>query len=307
MFPNVKNKKFVDINTNRQVSVIDQFENIAILDNKQKVDVNRLLDRNFFDQYIDPKEFFNESNLSVFTEKIKSIPNDVLNQMEDTSVPYTEYDPEEEKRILLEKANRMTNTNINQAMNQMDKFRQFLDPEDEIQMPTPLPQGDTSVRIVEDVNNSPRPFIQPNPSVTSPKEKVKTEQFVSQPQPVQQPNDPMISMFKNIKRNQGFNVNIKIDGKIPRPDFIEMMEDSYEVSIIDYLADEFTNKLLSDPSFIRNKIKEEINKVVYGNKAEKSTTKVEKTNTTKTKVLQESDNPTPKVRRSKKASTNVSS
>jgi len=70
--------------------------------------------------------------------------------------------------------------------------------------------------------------------------------------------DPVIGMFKNVKRNTDFKINLKIDGKIPRLDFIEMMEDSYEVSIIEYLADEFTNNLLKDPSIIRNKIINEI-------------------------------------------------
>jgi hypothetical protein len=42
-----------------------------------------------------------------------------------------------------------------------------------------------------------------------------------------------------------------------------MMEDSYNVSIIDYLSSEFTNELLRNPSIIENTIKEEIKKLVY--------------------------------------------
>ena len=74
--------------------------------------------------------------------------------------------------------------------------------------------------------------------------------------------DPIISMFKNVKRNLDFKINLKIDGKIPRLDFIEMMEDSYDVSMIEYLAEEFTNNLLMDPSFIRNKIIDEIKSMI---------------------------------------------
>ena len=55
-------------------------------------------------------------------------------------------------------------------------------------------------------------------------------------------------MFKNVKRNTEFKINLKVDGKIPRLDFIEMMEDSYEISIIEYLADEFTDNILRNPS-----------------------------------------------------------
>jgi len=78
-------------------------------------------------------------------------------------------------------------------------------------------------------------------------------------------NDPVTSMFRNVKRNVDFKINLKIDGKIPRLDFIEMMEDSYELSIVDFLAEEFTNKLLSDPSIIRNKVKEEIFNLISKN------------------------------------------
>ena len=69
--------------------------------------------------------------------------------------------------------------------------------------------------------------------------------------------------IKNIKKNTDFKISIDIDNKIPRPDFIEMMEDSYEVSIIDYLAKEFTKNIISDTSMIENKIKDAIKNIVY--------------------------------------------
>ena len=43
-----------------------------------------------------------------------------------------------------------------------------------------------------------------------------------------------------------------------------MMEDSYELSIIEYLADEFTSNVLKNPNLIRNKIIKEIRTKVYG-------------------------------------------
>ena len=100
---------------------------------------------------------------------------------------------------------------------------------------------------------------------------VENNGYTNQPNPVQQAQqpvqqiqveDPIISMFKNVKRNVDFKVDFTIDDKIPRIDFIEMMEDSYNTSIIEYLADEFTNKLLNDPSVIRNMIKEKIESLV---------------------------------------------
>ena len=42
-----------------------------------------------------------------------------------------------------------------------------------------------------------------------------------------------------------------------------MMEDSYEVSIIDYLASEFTNNLLQNPTEIKEMISSKIREMVY--------------------------------------------
>jgi hypothetical protein len=75
--------------------------------------------------------------------------------------------------------------------------------------------------------------------------------------------DPIVQMFQNVKRNTKFSIQLTIEEKIPRVDFIEMMEDSYNQSIIDYLAKEFTDNLLKNPDVIRNMIKDKINSMVY--------------------------------------------
>ncbi len=75
--------------------------------------------------------------------------------------------------------------------------------------------------------------------------------------------DPIITMFKNVKRNKEFSISLEIKNMIPRPDFIEMMEDSYNTSIIDFLAKEFTNNLISNPNIIEDMIKDKIKEIVY--------------------------------------------
>jgi hypothetical protein len=91
-------------------------------------------------------------------------------------------------------------------------------------------------------------------------EKVQVSKTFVQPPVV---DDPIIAMFKNVKRKVDFHTYITLSEKIPRLEFIELMEDSYNISIIDFLADEFTNKILNDPSIIREMIKSEITKKVY--------------------------------------------
>lgn len=65
-------------------------------------------------------------------------------------------------------------------------------------------------------------------------------------------NDPMINIFKNTKKTVDFCVDIKFEDKIPRIDFIEMMEESYNTSIIDFLAEQFSEKLLEDREIFAN-------------------------------------------------------
>jgi hypothetical protein len=76
--------------------------------------------------------------------------------------------------------------------------------------------------------------------------------------------DPIIKMFKGVKRSLDFKMNLDVTGKIPRLDFIEMMEDSYETSIIDFLANEFTKSVIDNPSELNAKIKNALMLMVYG-------------------------------------------
>jgi len=252
MFPDLKNKKFLDVSKNEVYVVKDQFENIAILNDNQRVDVMRLLDRSYYDEYIDPKDFFNQSNLQIFADKIKSIPNETLQNLKDDDNIVMPYDPEEEKRLLEKKARDMYKVNNNSIQSQIDKFKDILDED---------------IPVVEFKEEPKRQdFVE---SITTPTlVSQQTTPNTLKPHQVNQIDDPMISMFKNIKRNNDFKISIDIINKIPRPDFIEMMEDSYEVSIIDYLAKEFTKSVMENPSMIEDKIKEEIKNIVYKKKTE---------------------------------------
>ena len=73
------NKTFKNNTTGELVKVIDSFENIAILENKQKADVSQLLNPELYTEQIDPKNFFNNQGAyNNLAEKIKSIPADKI-------------------------------------------------------------------------------------------------------------------------------------------------------------------------------------------------------------------------------------
>lgn len=278
-----KNKKFTDLSSGKVVQVTDQFEDIVILDNKSKIKLNNLLDNRFYDEYIDPMNFFrNEGLVNAFTEKIRQLPNEIPQEkgydssrqlLNNYGDPYEyldntpavlPYDPEEEKQQLIEKARKMFTNRDSTAQKQMESFKDLLDDDfDEVNPPI------SEESIIDDIPQ-PKPTIQKN-------EPIMSQPVINQPQSL----DPIIQMFRNVKRNTDFNIKFEVNNKIPRLDFIEMMEDSYNTSIIDFLAEEFTNQILMNPHLIKNKIKDQINLMLH-KKANSTQNAVEQSESVKT-------------------------
>ena len=252
---NLANKSFRDNKTGEIVKVIDSFDNIVILESKEKVAVDRLLDPGFYTEQIDAKNFFdNQGAYNALAEKIKNIPTEnIVDSPGESNVVMVDgiklpsanesavimSDPEDEKAELARKYGVIDNTSSVQNQNQA--FAKILGEGSEDELPKVQPRKTEVV-----VNNV---------------QHIEVNREYIQPQRIE---DPIINMFKGVKRNVSFKMNIEISNKIPRLDFIEMMEDSYEISIIDYLAEEFTQNLLKDPSLIKEMIKDKITKVVYG-------------------------------------------
>jgi hypothetical protein len=252
----LSNKTFRNNATGEIVKVIDSFENIAILENKGKADVTQLLNPDLYTEQIDVSSFFNtQGAYNSLAEKIKNIPADkIKDDIEGGEVmvnvdgssqfrPQTNESAiiqvsEEDERAELARKYGATNPQ-NDLAKQSEAFNKLLNPEEPVQ--------------TIEVNS--QPVSQP------------IQQQVVQPsyqQPVQVVEDPIITMFKNVKRSKDFSISLEINNKIPRPDFIEMMEDSYNTSIIDFLASEFTDNLLRNPQVIEDMIRQKIKEVVYG-------------------------------------------
>lgn len=260
---NLASKVFKNNMTGDVLKVIDSFENIAILENKQKIDVRTLMDTSQYTEQVDPSAFFNnQSAYNFLADKIKNIPTNMLSDDEDVVRvnPYNgdDFGPvsnesaiimsseEEEKAELAKKYGVINNSDVVQRQN--EAFAKLL--------------GEDSVTKIEvdDQTLSHRGGELKRKEPAQIEERIKTHAA-----PITFPiEDPIISMFSRTKRNVDFKINIEVVNKIPRLDFIEMMEDSYETSIIDFLTDDLTNKILSDPSMIRESIKSKIKQLVYG-------------------------------------------
>lgn len=259
----IANKSFKDNRTGEVIKVIDAFENIAILENKQKIDVRKLMDSNLYTEQIDVNNFFNtQGAYNHLAEKIKNIPTE--NIIDD-----------DRGNMVIENGFRVPTSNIggmpvsnesavimsNQDDERAELARKYgaIDNQSSVQN-----QNAAFAKILGEGAEDELPKVQQPIRQTE----VRVDGFPSvqntttYQQPVQ--NDPVTNMFKNVKRNVSFKMNIEISNKIPRLDFIEMMEDSYEISIIDFLAEEFTQNLLRNPSQIKEMIKDKITKVVYG-------------------------------------------
>jgi hypothetical protein len=291
---NLRDKIFKNNLTGEIVRVLDSFEDIAILEDKSKVDARHLVNPGLFTEVnsqpiqsfnesifnpieveeVKPENFFsNQGAYNSLADKIKNIPQHLIKddpnagqtsvRIEDPEgnptttafdnvvrVPTNEsaviqVNPEDERAALAAKYGVV---NPAESINKQNEAFAKLLGED-----TP---PDEEVQVIQ-VNREEVPSLNNEDS----KQNWNNEQ-IKVVQPVVE--DPIIRMFKGVKRSLDFNVSIDIDNKIPRVDFIEMMEDSYETSIIDFLADEFTNNIVSNPQMIKEMIKTKINEVVYG-------------------------------------------
>ena len=253
------NRQFKNNQTGEIIRVIDSFEDIAILENKQKVSASSLSDTNQYTELIDPANFFsNQVAYNALAEKIKNIPTHMLKDengsidVEPTSI-YEGFGPvsnesaivmssEEDEMAELARKYGASMDSTEGVQKQNEAFARILGEEGSEELPK-IPQQIQKVEVQRE-------------SVSMP---VNSE--LQRPTSIE---DPIITMFKRTKRNVEFRINVEISDKIPRLDFIEMMEDSYEISMIDFLAEEFTNKILQDPSAIRETIKNKIKQLVYG-------------------------------------------
>ena len=279
---NLANKAFRDNRTGEIVKVIDSFENIAILENKTKIDARRLMDQNLYTEQIDPSNFFNNQGAynSLF-EKIKTLPTDNLPFDEgqtnvgqpvvrtdssyqqpvddDSAIVYSSVD--DEKAELARKYGASID-NTQSLAKQNEAFTRILGDEaiDELPpVPTRPTQPQEEVQRVE-INRDDTGEVTGSVIVNA-QENIAYQKQYSVPV-----EDPVHTMFKGIKRSVEFSLDLNLENKIPKLEFIEMMEDSYEKSIIDFLANDITQSILSNPDYLRDKIKEKINEMVYNKK-----------------------------------------
>ncbi len=263
------NKKFKNNKTGEVVQVISSFENIAILENREKAQVADLLNPSLYTEEIDPSSFFsNQGAYNILAEKIKNIPSHMIKDDEGVSQINVDNSYSDEFKPSMNESAIVMSSEEDERAELARKYGASMDSTSQLQK-----QSEAFSRILGDSDELPNIPTQPQQEIQ--RVEVRRDETTT-PQQIQrvEVDDPIITMFRKTKRNVEFKVNFDFNDKIPRLDFIEMMEDSYETSMIDFLADEFTNKILQDPSLIKNKIKEKIKQLVYGGEVTKSEQKI---------------------------------
>jgi hypothetical protein len=246
----LSNKTFKNNSTGEIIKVIDSFENIAILENKGKADVAQLLNPDLYTEQIDVSNFFNtQGAYNSLADKIKNIPADKIRDDIGGEV--------------------MINVDGNNSFGTkpaMDESAIIMTTEDDERAELAKKYGVTTPQNDVDKQNQAFSKLLGEEEVVQTVQVNRDQPRVENQRPVQpvQMEDPIITMFKNVKRSKDFSISLEIKNKIPRPDFIEMMEDSYNTSIIDFLAAEFTDNLLKNPQIIEDMIRQKIKEVVYG-------------------------------------------
>jgi len=282
----VLHKAFKNRVSGETFTIIDQYQNVAITsNNKEKIDVNillndklftpvRLTNENFsetsknrsFDT-VDPNDFFDDQNTyNAFAKKIMEFPLDNFR------------DEFEQDRNNIDEDSAVIMVETEDEIEELKRKYGATHVDDSLQKQTEM-----FTKILDDENNQ---WDKPKSSQVEDTENIVDHSTYREPDVIIT-NNPILMMFRNVKRSIDFSLEFKISDKIPRLDFIEMMEDSYETSIIEYLADEFTRKLLNDPTLIRNQIIDKINSLIKDKTVAKVKPKVQKKKVIPTKIIKD--------------------
>lgn len=289
----LKGKVFEDKN-GRIHTVTDTNENIAILDSGQKVAVERLYDNNFYTEQVNNNSFEEKQNSfyqsltnqlkNIPTENIQDIPSshnvqvnqpvveshqDHMRTMKGKKSVQSNEEIERRKIEMAEKAK-----NINREIESNKKAFENLVSDEDYDEDEKIPVNRNFENVTYDTDR--------DISVTMYDENQQIIQnqkkdSVSRRKQIRK-QDPMYQMFKNVKRTTTFKLNMDVDQKIPKKDFIKMWEENYEKSILDYLAEEIADELLKDPKDLKKQIFESLKEHVYGKtrKTRKKTKKDDK-------------------------------
>lgn len=274
-------KQFKNRSNGEVIKVVSIDGNIAVLENNQRISVERLLDGNHYGEHVMVNEsavnMNNANNLhNQLFSQIQSLSSDDVNRAGnhggvtiENSTLYvnpveshadaqrklkgdTVYDyNDSQHQAMLEKAKKDQLELEDKMRRQSSKVAKTIDGvEEEVIIPvnrnlegiqTEGERRETSVSITEPIGNG-----------------VTTQER----QPVVQQSE-VNPMFTKMKRTKKVSLKIDIEEMIPSKDLLKMLEEGFEDSVLEYLTQEIAGKVLSDVN-IKSQIHKKLHEYVYG-------------------------------------------
>lgn len=296
-------KKFREIATGNVITVVnvDKVNDLAIMDNGNKINWNALIDDSQYREVNDINESYNKNNNVVMSDNVVNFDdnsryNSLLSNIKNINTSIIQDDPNAGKaqvsvnsvfdsdsvvnRMRMNQPSQQTTTSYNiddeQAIlrkaeqaeakriaalhKQNELLSKFVDEEDianfnsvsvSTQQPTQhinsfIPEYDNYGNII---NQPPSVVIQPT-----------TMQH-------NQPSESAYStLLKNIKKTKSHTLNLKYTVQIPDKSVLKMLNESFEVSIIDILTEEYFNNIINDKELIREQLKSALNDYISSKK-----------------------------------------
>lgn len=267
--------KFID-SKGRTVTLVKVEDNIAVLDNAERVSVERLRDPRYF------KPISNKVNETVMSNTNTMINENLISEDSDISryqkilagqktisigdsgddylspVQKTPYgkDPAPSSIVkmsgVVEKHRGQVDDNPNTPVTQPFKPRV-----NDVQNQ----QNHQETRLSEEEALMAKYGIQPAP-VNTKLEKLVYGDDIQKVEDKEQIPDKNINpdhlVFASAKRVHTLNVKLTLDEKIPKKEVIKMMEENFESSAVDYYANDIYRKLMENPEIIESQVKEAI-------------------------------------------------
>jgi len=276
-------KEFENKSNGNIIKVVSIDGNIAILENTERISVERLLDRKYYGEYNpgvinESFQMFNNEGSSLHNQlfaQINSLSNEDINRANDvggTSIDTSSYvnpveshseamrklinsessgDLDSDAKALLERAKKDQLELDRKMRNQFNKVEKLIGGiEDDVIIPVN--------RNLEGVTIEGENRRETTVKVV---EDIGVEH---KSQPVQvTPVSSVNPMFTKMKRTKKVPLNISFDEMMPSKELLKMLEEGFEDSVLDYLTNEIAGKILSD-STIKSQIRSKLEEYVYG-------------------------------------------
>jgi len=287
-----ENKSNGDVN-----KVVSIDGSIAVLENDQRISVERLLDTNHYGEIGIVNESSTNTNIisdnnlhNNLYKQIQNLSNDSINNAGNQSggatieqgasfVNPVESHSNAQRKMEGKTVNEIDDTQYNSMI---EKAKQ-----DQLELSAKLKRQTEKVSkkidgIENDVN---MPIVNRNlEGATMEGERRETSVKVvedigsnlvnNNQQTIQTVVNPM---FTKMKRTKKVSLKIDIEEMMPSKDLLKMLEEGFEDSVLDYLTDEIAGKVLTD-NLIKSQIKKKLHEYVYGKpRVKKKTTSKSKT------------------------------